>query len=234
MKEMLLQLFERFDALSQRERATIAGAVLLGLLAIGYLLMIDPQISRYSAQTKRITQAKNELANLETQLSTLQAQYKDPDASNRAALQEVRKTMAAIDVRLRNVQDSLVSPDKMQAYLEGLLSRNRNLELVSLRTLPVSPLIETKAGQSLENRNAQGRPAVPLAGNDLVTNIYKHTIEMKIAGSYADLQAYLEAIESMPQRTVWVKAELVVEKHPRCVLTLTVYTLSLDKLWLVV
>ncbi|SMB29884.1 conserved protein of unknown function [Sterolibacterium denitrificans] len=238
MKERLLQLFERFDTLSQRERATIAGAVLFGLLVIGYLALIDPQISRQAAQAKRIVQIKNDLATLETQISALQAQHKDPDASNRAALQEVRKTMAAIDMRLRNVQDSLVMPEKMQEYLEGLLARNRNLELISLRTLPVAPLIEQSGGgQDLDGRGAKGgrsgKPA-PLSGNNLATNIYKHAIELRIAGSYGDLLAYLEAIEAMPQRTVWANAELVVEKHPRCVLTLTVYTLSLDKLWLVV
>jgi MSHA biogenesis protein MshJ len=238
MKEQLLELLERFDALSQRERATIAGAVLFGMLVVGYLVWINPQIARQATQAKRVVQAKNDLAALETQLSTLQAQHKDPDASNRTALQDVRKTMAAIDVRLRNVQDSLVMPDKMQAYLEGLLARNRNLELLSLRTLPVAPLIDKPgAAQVAESDSAKagrGGKVTGSAADALATNIYKHTIELRVAGSYEDLLAYLEAIEAMPQHTVWAHAELVVDKHPRCVMTITVYTLSLDKLWLVV
>lgn len=235
MKAMLLQWFERFDDLSKRERATIGGAILFGILIVGYMTLVDPQLAKQTKQNKQITKIKTDLATLETQITTLQAQRTDPDASNRAALQDVRKTMAAIDVRLRNVQDSLVMPEKMQEYLQGLLARNRNLELLSLRTLPVAPLINKPLPEKVGTNTSGSRAtAASTPSNDLATNIYKHTLELQVAGSYADLLTYLEAIESMPQRTVWAKAELVVEQYPRCVLTLTVYTLSLDKLWLVV
>lgn len=237
MKDKLLQLAEKFDALTQRERATIAGAVLVGGLVVGYLLLIDPHVTRQSAQAKRVTQIKNDLAALETQMTTLQAQRKDPDASNRAALQEVRKNMAAIDMRLRNVQDSLVMPEKMQSFLEGLLARNRNLELLSLRTLPAAPLIDQpeakKKPDAKEGKMAVRKP-VSVSGDISVTNIYKHAIEIRIAGNYNDLMTYLAELEGMPQRIIWGSAELTVDKHPRCILTLTVYTLNLDKQWMVV
>ena len=71
MKDKLLQLAEKFDALTQRERATIAGAVLVGGLVVGYLLLIDPHVTRQSAQAKRVTQIKNDLGGVETQMTTL-------------------------------------------------------------------------------------------------------------------------------------------------------------------
>lgn len=239
MKDKFLDLAERFDAMAHRERMTIAAAVLIGGLLLGYLLLVDPQLTRQAVQTKRITQIKNELAGLETQMSAIQAQLKDPDASNRGALQEVRKRMAAIDMRLRNIQDRLVMPDKMQAFLEGLLARNRNLELLSLRTLPAAPLIDQPdSGKKASGKDAKDaktiRKPVSVSGDISVTNIYKHAIEIRIAGSYNDLLTYLAELEEMPQRMIWGSIELTVEKHPRCVLTLTVYTLSLDKQWLVV
>lgn len=239
MKDKFLDLAERFDAMPHRERTTIAAAVLIGGLLLGYLLLVDPQLTRQTVQTKRIAQIKNELAGLETQMTTIQAQLKDPDASNRGALQEVRKRMAAIDMRLRNIQDRLVMPDKMQAFLEGLLARNRNLELLSLRTLPAAPLISqpdpVKKADGKDAKEAKTiRKPVSVSGDISVTNIYKHAIEIRIAGSYNDLLTYLAELEEMPQRMIWGSIELTVEKHPRCVLTLTVYTLSLDKQWLVV
>lgn len=225
MKEKLLALMERFDGLARRQRLLMAGGAALVVLVLGYLLTIQPQLNRQAAQVKRMAQINNDLATLETQIKTMEAQRSDPDASNRAALQEVRKNMAAIDTRLRNVQDSLVPPDKMQGFLEELLGRNRNLELISLKTLPAEPLIEP--------RSVQGKQAAQ-AGDTGLTNIYKHAIEMQVAGNYGDLLAYLEALEAMPQRIVWGRAELVVDKYPRCILKLTVYTLNLDKQWLVV
>ena len=38
----------------------------------------------------------------------------------------------------------------------------------------------------------------------------------------------------MPQRVMWNSVSLTVEKHPRNVMVLRVYTLSLDRNWLVV
>jgi MSHA biogenesis protein MshJ len=45
---------------------------------------------------------------------------------------------------------------------------------------------------------------------------------------------YLAELERMPQRVMWNSVSLTVEKYPRNVLVLRVYTLSLDKNWLVV
>ncbi len=248
MKDKLLELTGRFDALSLRERSTIGTAVLLGGLMMGYLVLVDPQITRQATQHKRITQLKGEMAAQEAQMVALKSQLKDPDAANRAALQEVRKSMAAIDQRLRNVQDSLVPPEKMQAFLEGLMTKDQGLELVALRTLSVAPLIKSTPAPgkpSADDKTAKEhaepaggkKPAAPAGAagaGDTASNLYKHSIEMRVAGSYNDLARYLAALEGMPQRIIWEKAELTVEKHPRCVLILTVYTLSLDKRWLTV
>ena len=64
--------------------------------------------------------------------------------------------------------------------------------------------------------------------------IYKHGIEIRIAGSYNDLLMYLAEIERMPQRIIWNRNKLSTELYPRNEMTLTLYTLSLDKQWLVV
>ncbi len=241
MKDKLLELTGRFDALLPRERMTIGGSVLLGGLVFGYLTLIDPQITRQHTQAKRINQLKGELASQEAQVAALKSQLTDPDASTKAALQEIKKSMAAIDVRLHNVQNSLVPPEKMQGFLEGLLTKNGHLELLSLHTLAVAPLIEPSSAKKQDEKPAaatsevkSGRKDAAQKGEPGITNIYKHTIEMRVAGSYNDISKYLAAVEAMPERIVWERADLVVEKYPRCVLTLTVYTLSLDKQWLTV
>jgi MSHA biogenesis protein MshJ len=45
---------------------------------------------------------------------------------------------------------------------------------------------------------------------------------------------YLTELEKMPTQMFWGEAGLSVEKYPNAVLTLTLYTLSLDKAWLTV
>jgi len=45
---------------------------------------------------------------------------------------------------------------------------------------------------------------------------------------------YLADLEKMPQRMLWSSVKLTVEEYPRARMTFVVYTLSLDKAWLVV
>ena len=62
--------------------------------------------------------------------------------------------------------------------------------------------------------------------------MYRHGVELTVEGSYADLLAYVRAIEAMPQRVLWAGMQLKVEQHPKVLLSLRLYTLSLDRSWL--
>ena len=53
-------------------------------------------------------------------------------------------------------------------------------------------------------------------------------------GSYLDLLRYARALESLPTQMYWGEASLSVERYPDAVLTLTMYTLSLDQTWLTI
>jgi MSHA biogenesis protein MshJ len=43
---------------------------------------------------------------------------------------------------------------------------------------------------------------------------------------------YMDALESMPTQLFWGRAQLEVDEYPTARLTLTLYTLSLDKQWM--
>ena len=62
--------------------------------------------------------------------------------------------------------------------------------------------------------------------------MYKHGVQITVRGSYADLLQYLTALEKLPTRMFWGVAKMKVVQHPSVELTLTLYTLSLDKTWL--
>lgn len=241
-----LALAARFNVMARRERAMVAVALLLGGSFLGYTLLVEPQLTRQASQTKRLAQAKAELTGIEAQLAATQGLLKDPDAANRRALEQQRKDMAALDVKLREFEGSLVTPEKMQVFLTALLTKNHSLELLSLRSLPPTTLIErpaskgdtaaAPAGEKKPEAKADGKSAgatAPLP-SPAAPNIYKHGVEISIAGSYNDLLKYLTDLERMPERIIWNRVTLTVEKYPRSVLMLTVYPLSLDKQWLVI
>lgn len=63
--------------------------------------------------------------------------------------------------------------------------------------------------------------------------LYRHGVEITVEGNYGDLMNYLASLENLPgPRLLWGGMRLKVEHHPAVQLSLTVYTLSLDRAWL--
>jgi MSHA biogenesis protein MshJ len=128
------------------------------------------------------------------------------------------------------MEGSLVSPERMPGLLENLIGRNSGLRLISLRTLPVKPVLDKPTAKTADGSVVveQAADLSPTAG------LYKHGVEIKLEGGYQELAAYLARLEKSPQKLLWSSAALSADKHPKLVLTLTVFTLSLDRTWLIV
>ncbi|HJV74575.1 MAG TPA: MSHA biogenesis protein MshJ, partial [Noviherbaspirillum sp.] len=158
----------------------------------------------------------------------------DPDAENKAILQKLQEQVAQADEKMRNMQNGLVSPDKMASLLEGLLNRNPKLHLVSFKTLPVASLNDAFSPRQ-EDKEKMVAPA-PTAGsvqqNSGADALYKHGVEIAVQGTYFDIMQYMAQLEGMPWQLVWGKANLHVDEYPKATLTLELYTLSMEKKWL--
>ena len=214
-----------FAARQPRERIIVAAAAVGGILFIGYSYAIEPALLASRRAERTAVEARAATAQAIAAAAALAKQNVDPDAPLRAELERTRTQLAEQSRRFEAVDRSLVPPDKVPALLESLLARSRTLQLVSLRTLPTTPVIERKAPKGPVPATVTTVPAAP--------NLFKHGVEIRIAGSYADLLAYLAELENAPQRLIWGRMDLAVTEYPRSVLTLTVHTLSLETSWLV-
>lgn len=205
-----------FLARNVRERAIVALAGIGGIWLLGYSYAIEPTLIKLRRADRALHEVTTTTASLQQQTVVLRtAPVQDPDAPLRNELEQLKARMAEQAVRLQAVERSLVPPERMATLLESLLSRSRGLHLVSLQNLPPAPVVEAKGA-------ADG----PGGG------LYKHGIELRVAGTYGDLLHYLQQLENAPQKLIWGRLELAAEHYPRSMLTLTVYTLSLDKTWL--
>jgi len=233
MKARWQEWSARFAALQQREKVMVAGAVAVAIVFGGLNLWIDPGTKQAAQLKKAIAQQQTELGQLTAQIVALGGQNTDPDAGNRVQLQQLREQLAATERDLKMFDGSLVAPAQAPALLQTLLARHRGLSLLSLNTLPPQPLIERVAKKPAKDgakADATKNEAAPIPGG----NIYKHGIEIKLAGNYSDLLAYVAELEAGPQKLLWGGMQFNVKQHPVSELTLTVYTLSLDVTWLVV
>ncbi len=220
----------RFAALQMREKYLISAALAVAILFGGHTLWVEPGQQQADRLKKTLEQQQTDLAQLQVQVGALTAKDSDPDAANRSALQLVRNDLAAMEREIRAFDGTLVAPKQAPALLQTLLARHRGLALVSLSTLPPQPLIELPAAKPVQGGAKPVGEVPSMSGG----NIYKHGIEIKLAGSYADLVAYVAELQASSQKMLWGGMQLTVKQYPVSELKLTIYTLSLDSTWLVV
>jgi len=75
--------------------------------------------------------------------------------------------------------------------------------------------------------------AAKAAVKEADSHVYKHGVEIVVQGSYLDLLAYVSRLERQPWQMYWGRT-VVSAEYPKVMVALTLYTLSLDKSWLVV
>jgi len=228
MKEQLQKYFDSIDALSLRERVTLFGAISLVLMVLLQIALIDPVLSRRIAILAQVAQQEDETKAIQIQIQGLvRPDQQDPNALNREKLKQLREQLAQIDRQLEVRQKQFVDPHEMAQMLERMVKKDGKLQLLSLRNLPSARLSE--AGSGAAAAGAGSAPRAPGA-----RELFRHTVELSVRGSYFDLLEYLAALERLPEQVFWEGIELSVAQYPQSVLKLTVYTLSPSKSWLTV
>lgn len=234
MKQYWQRLAAKMDSRNQRERALIFIMAVVLVLALINTVFFSPLLAKTKRLSQEDGQQKTQLGEIAAQIQLAERNVpSDPDAPTRVRLAAVEQRLAQAASDLKSTQQSLVAPDKMAHLLQDMLTQDRSLTLVSLKTLPVSGLIEPP-----KETPAQGQAAVPKTeapqAKPADAAIYKHGVEITVAGSYAALTQYLESLEKLPWHMFWGKVEMRAAEYPRVTLTITVYTLSLDKTWLAI
>lgn len=227
MKAQLKVWFDRIDAMSLRERALIFGMLAVVIVALGFNLAIDPLSARQKTLNQQLQQQRAQISAVQAQMAAiLEAVKNDPDAPNRARLADLQTQIKATQQSLASVQQGFVAPADMAHLLRDLLAKNARIKLVSMKS--VAPSAVTGALPT-DGKTPPAKPDVAEA-----PLFYKHGIEITIEGAYPDLVSYLAELERMPWRVYWGSAKLAVEQYPVSRLTLTVFTLNVEKTWLAV
>jgi MSHA biogenesis protein MshJ len=215
MTDSLKRIVERIDSATLRERVLmfLAAALVLAFVVNG--LLIKPVRDAQRRLTTEITKNELELRTIQVEVQRLaRARAEDPDARNRERVAHLRAQIAAADEQIADEQRRFTTPQRMRDVLDEMLQREKQLRLVDLKTLPVTDMAATQG--------PAGR------------RVFRHGVELTLAGSYLDLYAYLAALEGLPTQLYWGRAEMSVSEYPVATLKITVFTLSLDQAWLVV
>jgi MSHA biogenesis protein MshJ len=227
MRQLLQKYADGIDAMALRERALFFGAVALVVMTLLQVFLLNPVFSRRNQLAEQNAQQEAETKAIQDQIAALaRAAVQDPNALNRDRLKGMQEQMRQLDQQFEQQQKQFVAPEKMAALLENMIGKDGKMQLVSLRKLPSTSTSPGAGGPS----SAGGGKGQAAGARD----VFRHTIELTVKGSYFDLLEYLAALERMPQRMFVEKLELSVAQYPQSVLKLTVYTLSPEKSWLTV
>lgn len=225
MKQTLQRSILKIDALSLRERLMIFAGAALTLILLLNALLFDPQFGKQKLLSIQLQADQSKIAGMQTEIQQkVKSQVSDPDAANQVLLKTLQQQSLQLHADLIGMNNVLVKPENIASLLEDILQRNGKLRLISLNTLPVSNLT----------------PAVPKQLNTPATTqsalgtgeIYRHGVEIVVQGNYLDMMRYMSALETLPWQLFWGKAKMQVQTYPEATLSLTLFTLSLDKKWL--
>lgn len=233
------RLSQPYRRLARRERLLALAASAALLLGAGHMLWVAPALQRHSLLSRQMATQHIEHSAVQQQRAQLMASAHDPNAALRAQLQGVRQQLAQSDQEFQALQRALVPPQEMGALLQALLRQHRGLELMHLRSLPVVAL--DAAGQPLL-AGAMGLTdrRTPSSSNTNTTSntppaaqawLYRHSLQVQVQGSYPELLAWVQALETIPRRVQWGELQLSVVQWPKAQMVITLSTLSLDASW---
>jgi len=219
------RLRARFMALARRERALMLVAALAIVLGLGSVLFIEPGQRQRATLQQQLARQQAELAALRPQLALLRERQRDPDVQTRTQLAALQRRLQAADDEFAQLQRALVPPQEMGRLLDSVLRSHRGLQLVELHSLA-----PTSVGDLLAPPAPAASAASAPAGEPHDW-LFRHGMRVTVQGSYADLVAWLADLERQPRRVYWGELKLDATRWPATTMTVTVYTISLEKTW---
>lgn len=229
MKQIKLywkKLSTRVDALTLRERAMLFAMTGALIIFTAFFFFLNPAYTGQKTLLMTMGSQQDNIAGVEAEITqTIVAHSTDPDAPERARLQKLRADAQALSASLMAMQQGMVPAERMTGLLERMLRSQRSLKLVSMRTLRDGEGEGQSAPEPAPAAAAPGAPPPPPA------LLHRHGVEVVVQGSFADMVAYMEALEAMQGQIFWGGATLKTQTWPQSTLTLRVFTVNLDKKW---
>lgn len=209
----------RIDAMSFRERVLVFLAVSGVILALLFVGLIEPALKQQELALQSISGLQQEIYSLRETLDSSQRQKLDGDGSELARL---REAAVSIERDVSSRERRMIPPDRMVLLLKAMIADQPGVSLLSLETGEVHAVEDSTA--TPEVAAAPTHPPVkPL--------YYKHSVTLRLTGSYAHLTEYLERLEGLPWTMQWSAVKVDASKHPLLLMTLQVATMSREPTW---
>ncbi|MDZ5457027.1 hypothetical protein [Azohydromonas lata] len=232
MNAKLLQLLNRLEDLSLRERVMVVAGVPLALVAAAEALWFTPARDAAAHAAQESERLRAELATLQAQLSAQPATAPLPAADQ---LQRERGELRQRVAASRELLAAVSQPMAWGSVLRPTASGVPGLAITQLKALPAEAVFTpAMARQALAPASKPGAPnaaaaqaasAAPVALPDM-PSIYRHRAEIALDGEFAALLRYLQSLQRAPGELYWDRLQFSAANFPQASLQLSLYTLS--------
>ena len=217
MNKQLQPLFQKFDALNERERISVILLIAVAVIIVFVELLISPLNKKYDVVDGQIASIKMQTQQFVNQVATLKTKKsRDPDFLEKQKIKLLNEQIESLNVSLKEKMHGLIEPKQMAKVLEVVLTQNTDLNLQRVESLGAEPLSSIKVKES-EKANL---------------GVYRHGLQIEFKGSYLSTLKYLKALDDLPWDFYWDVLELNVDKYPVSTIVITVHTLSFHEGWI--
>ena len=233
MQTKLLQLLNRLELLSLRERAMVLLGAPLLLVVAGEFLVFGPVGKEAAEAQKQADRQQGELKALGAVLASQPAVAPAPGADQ--LLRQRNELQGQIDAA-RAITANVSQTVDWGTVVRATVSGTPGLTLTQLKTMPselvfapsmVKPATAApaRAGTAAAGAEAKAPAAAarPVAAGDA---IYRHRAELTVNGSFGALLGYLQTLQAVPGALRWERLQISVGAYPQASIQLTLHTLS--------
>ncbi|MEX2524898.1 MAG: hypothetical protein WD750_08070 [Gammaproteobacteria bacterium] len=233
--KFISDIIARIDDLSVRERAAVFIAIIAVIFFIWDSYLMSTLDNRERTLKAQIQQKQSEQAALNAELQILIAgRQEDPNRENREKLASLRTEMDEVKAEVMKSTKHLISPNKMAVVLENVLNKTRGLELVEVKGLGSSTLVaaDKKTVKDAGGNESSANADKETEGNGELANAYKHGLRVVFNGSFMATLDYIRELEALDNEFIWDNLKFEIIEYPDGQVSITVFTLSLDRNWI--
>lgn len=217
MQALITKAEKYIDTLSKRDQMALAIILIVVVALLWFTLAYTPLSHDKQAVAHDIGQRNTVLTATQAKMQALQQSLnEDPDGENRELLTTYIVENQRLDHALAKTSTQIINPQEMASLLEQILKSQPELKFISLENKPATT-------EFIETRNTDTNTA------NHVGTIYRHSVVLKMEGSYHHAMLYLEKLEQFPWNFFWQEIEIETQKYPNARITLEVYTLGFRK-----
>ncbi|MDH3763550.1 MAG: hypothetical protein OEU50_21450 [Gammaproteobacteria bacterium] len=216
MNNQLKQYAQRFDAWTIRERALVAGVLIVAIVFLWWSYHAAPMMAEIENRQSENQRIGSEIENTRLVVASIRQRIAaGVHEEKELQLARLIDELSAVEEQLRVTTIELVDPEKMFQLMNELVYRDSKLTLLSLKRREVRAAI----------------PSTEPERTDEEAGIYRHVLELQFSGKYLDILRYMQSMEALDWKLLWDEIEISAEEAPKVVVKLVMSTLSTRKEW---